>query len=82
MREAANELIPSLTLNEGERADKDLISSAETARGRPLTPLALTAPGPSFEGPEAPILLGDSLTVELRTLTPLVQVRILVPQPI
>jgi hypothetical protein len=27
-------------------------------------------------------VLGDSLTVEQRTLTPLVQVRILVPQPL
>lgn len=28
------------------------------------------------------VLVGDSLTVEPRTLTPLVEVRILVPQPL
>src|SRR5215204_3120620 len=36
----------------------------------------LTAADPSFCCP-----VGDSLTVEQRTLTPLVEVRILVPQP-
>lgn len=42
------------------------------AAGRRTEPHALALPR---------CLVGDSLTVELRTLTPLVQVRILVPQP-
>ena len=47
--------------------------NSEAARGRLFAPIS-----PSASSRKE---LGDSLTVEQRTLTPLVKVRILVPQP-